>query len=340
MAKDQNFDNDGQEFNIHLEESGELTFKANGKDGSGNTRMVIADDSGQVTIGGSGQFGQLQLKGPTEANVAFIGGTDTEVTALLGTVGSSGRMRLFDSAGHATVDLDGGAGVCALGNEDHDGDLLVLDSSASTAIRLDGDARTVELFTSGGTKRASLQGGTGRLHLLDSAEVVTADLRGDTGSLTLGASGATDGDLYLLDTAGDVTISCDGSTGHIECGSLQENSDARLKTDVAPLTRALDRVMALQGVRYRRRQGTASTAADGAARQIGFLAQEVEGVCPELVATDAEGYKSVNYTRMTAVLVEAVKEQQQLIREQAAALEVLSQRLGQPPAGGGADEPA
>ena len=50
-------------------------------------------------------------------------------------------------------------------------------------------------------------------------------------------------------------------------------------------------------------------------RQIGFSAQEVEKLFPEIVVTDATGYKSVDYGRITPILVEAVKEQQQQIDE-------------------------
>jgi hypothetical protein len=47
---------------------------------------------------------------------------------------------------------------------------------------------------------------------------------------------------------------------------------------------------------------------------IGFIAQEVETIVPELVFTNpTDGYKGINYAEMTAVLVEAVKEQQQQI---------------------------
>ena len=42
--------------------------------------------------------------------------------------------------------------------------------------------------------------------------------------------------------------------------------------------------------------------------QIGVIAQEVEEVYPEFVHTNDEGYKSVNYSQMVAVLIEAVKE--------------------------------
>lgn len=46
-----------------------------------------------------------------------------------------------------------------------------------------------------------------------------------------------------------------------------------------------------------------------AAKQIGFIAQEIEALYPELVFTDAKtGYKAVDYVKMTPVLLEALKE--------------------------------
>ena len=47
--------------------------------------------------------------------------------------------------------------------------------------------------------------------------------------------------------------------------------------------------------------------------QFGFIAQEFEEVIPELVKTDKDGYKSIDYVKLTPVLVEAIKEQQQQI---------------------------
>jgi len=42
--------------------TGDLEFNANGESGDGDTRMTISDLDGQVTIGGSGRTGQIQLK--------------------------------------------------------------------------------------------------------------------------------------------------------------------------------------------------------------------------------------------------------------------------------------
>ena len=49
--------------------------------------------------------------------------------------------------------------------------------------------------------------------------------------------------------------------------------------------------------------------------QIGFVAQEVESVLPELVYTADDGYKSLNYSNLTAVLVEAIKALQKRVEE-------------------------
>ncbi len=57
--------------------------------------------------------------------------------------------------------------------------------------------------------------------------------------------------------------------------------------------------------------------------QIGFIAQELEKVFPQLVKTDEKGMKSVAYANMTAVLVQAIKEQQQQIDDLKKTVEAL-----------------
>jgi hypothetical protein len=96
--------------------------------------------------------------------------------------------------------------------------------------------------------------------------------------------------------------------GNIQCISLNETSDSRFKTGVENLGGVLARLEAMRGVTYRWNEASASVGAPVGEQEIGLIAQEVEGVYPELVNTSAEGYKSVEYTRLTAVLLEAVKE--------------------------------
>jgi hypothetical protein len=76
----------------------------------------------------------------------------------------------------------------------------------------------------------------------------------------------------------------------------------------------------MRGVRYQSKQEESSKEAISEESQIGFIGQEMESVCPEIVSTDSDGYKSVSYTRLAPILVEAIKEQQQFIQRQAVAL--------------------
>jgi hypothetical protein len=97
--------------------------------------------------------------------------------------------------------------------------------------------------------------------------------------------------------------------GSIYATGVIISSDARFKTQVRPLTGALAGALALRGVRYRLNALGLSRGGD-AGEQVGFLAQEVERVYPELVSTNAQGYKAVNYAQLTPVLLEAIRELQ------------------------------
>jgi hypothetical protein len=67
-------------------------------------------------------------------------------------------------------------------------------------------------------------------------------------------------------------------------------------------------------------------AAKDSAQQIGFIAQEVEKEFPQLVKTDEKGVKSVAYSNMTPVLLQAIKEQQQQIDELKKEIEKLKNK--------------
>ena len=81
-------------------------------------------------------------------------------------------------------------------------------------------------------------------------------------------------------------------------------SDERLKTDIETIENGLEKLMKLRGVTYKR------TDREDAKVQMGVIAQEVEEVVPEVVKTadDEMGTKSVDYGKLTALLIESVKE--------------------------------
>jgi len=101
--------------------------------------------------------------------------------------------------------------------------------------------------------------------------------------------------------------------GDIHASGVLTHSDARLKKDIQPLTHALDSILQLEGKTYRWKEDT--TFANK--QDIGLIAQDVEKVFPEFVAEDERGYKAIAYSKLTAVLIEAMKEQQgQMISQQ------------------------
>jgi hypothetical protein len=87
-------------------------------------------------------------------------------------------------------------------------------------------------------------------------------------------------------------------------------SDRRLKTNIVNIEDGLKIVEKLQGVRFNWKED-----AEGK-RRIGLIAQDVEKVVPELTFTNpVDGYMGINYAELSAVLIEAVKEQQQTIEK-------------------------
>jgi hypothetical protein len=96
--------------------------------------------------------------------------------------------------------------------------------------------------------------------------------------------------------------------GKVHAKEFVQSSDKRLKQNIQPLVSSLAKLAQLRGVSFKWKDEPQDN-------QIGLVAQEVEKILPEIVSTDSEGYKSIAYGKLTAVLLEAIKEQQQQIDE-------------------------
>jgi len=96
-------------------------------------------------------------------------------------------------------------------------------------------------------------------------------------------------------------------------GTYLSCSDVRYKKDFIHIDHSLESILSLNGVYYHWRSDEFPEMKFNTERQIGFSAQEVEKLFPEIVKTGPDGYKSVDYGRLTPVLVEAIKEQQKKI---------------------------
>lgn len=99
-------------------------------------------------------------------------------------------------------------------------------------------------------------------------------------------------------------------------GAYINLSDARFKTNIRPLAGALETVMEMRGVSFdwKKAENPSMDLEEGT--QIGFIAQEIEKVLPEVVRVDpSTGARSVAYSEVIPVLVEAIKQQQEAIGE-------------------------
>lgn len=121
---------------------------------------------------------------------------------------------------------------------------------------------------------------------------------------------------YTLHVIGDIASSATvRSTNAVVTGAITACSDIRFKQNIKPLSASLENVLKLQGVNYLWKTKEFPQKNFNEKNQIGFIAQDIEKIYPEVVFTDLDGYKSVDYSKLTPVLVEAIKEQQQLIKQ-------------------------
>lgn len=120
-----------------------------------------------------------------------------------------------------------------------------------------------------------------------------------------------------------IEVDSDNNTITIEAeeGRFWEDSSIRWKTNVQPIEDALGLVQRLQGVTF-------DWKTDGT-HDLGFIAEEVGAVLPEVVQFEENGRdaRAVNYARLVAVLVEAVKAQQQLLEAAQGRADALEDRL-------------
>lgn len=123
---------------------------------------------------------------------------------------------------------------------------------------------------------------------------------------------------------------------YIYVAGVYNQSDRRAKQDVTDLTDGIASLMRLRPVTYHWVPSpdevtvTEESTAYGSGSnelQYGFIAQEIEEILPDIVTTDADGNKAVNYISLIPVLVKSIQELQGQVAAQSSVIDNLNARL-------------
>lgn len=105
-------------------------------------------------------------------------------------------------------------------------------------------------------------------------------------------------------------------------GTFNQGSDIRLKQDITPMPAVLEKVNQLKPSFYRYKTHP------NAEKSLGFIAQEVEKLFPEVVSEN-KGYKAINYDAFAVIAIQALKEQQVIIDQHEVKIELLQKEMAE-----------
>lgn len=248
--------------------------------GTGNDLQIYHDGSNSY-VRDSGTGG---LRIQAASDIRFVG-NNTGENMLIAT--ENGSVDLYYDNAKKLSTFSGGVSVTGSLNADG---FSIGDGEYANF----GNSNDLQIFHDG--SNSYIQSATGNLN------ITTAG--GSKFALT--AANNSDVTLYYNGLARITTTSAGATTtGTHTATNFNTTSDATLKTNVETLTGSLDAVKALRGVSFDWIESGNS--------EVGVIAQEVEAVIPDLVSTNDEGIKSVKYGNIVAVLIEAIKEQQEQI---------------------------
>lgn len=161
-------------------------------------------------------------------------------------------------------------------------------TSAIPVITVDAAGRITELTT------ASVTGGATLENDVDTDfEYLVGMANAQTGAWTT---------AYVSNTK----LFFNSNTGTLSASNFNNLSDEALKDNIVIISDATETINKIDGVEF--------VWKDSQKKSAGFIAQRIEEVLPQLVATNQEGMKSVNYSAIIAYLVETVKELDQRVK--------------------------
>ena len=186
----------------------------------------------------------------------------------------------------------------------------VKDADADTYIEAEASADSDDLdFFTAGTQRMKI----------DQAGEITVGIDGAGYDVKFFGDTATNGYMLWDQSTDDLILGSSSKIGvgtatpstelHV-VGTITETSMREMKTNISNMENILPSVLQMQGVKFDWKDE------EKAKDNYGFIAEDVEKIFPNLITYDAKGKpEGIQYTKMTAVLLEAIKEQQAQIEE-------------------------
>jgi len=144
----------------------------------------------------------------------------------------------------------------------------------------------------------------------------TANLKMQTFSIS--NNGGT-GEGLSFDATENATIGKDFTVN----GNFYTPSDRRLKTNIETLSMVLKSIDQIRGVRFEYKDQKKYATGP----KVGVIAQELQKVYPEMVNRSKDGFLKVDYSQLTGVLIQAIKEQQNQINSQQLEIESLKDKM-------------
>ena len=310
--------------------SGAVTFTVTSNATNANTASTIVarDASGNFSAGTI----TASLTGNVTGNTSGSSGSCTGNAATASALATARSIGLSgDVSGSAS--FDGSAGITITATVADDSHNHVISNVDGLQTALDG-----KLSTTGKAADSNLLDGidSGSFLRSDASDSASGELTFNGRVNIRGHIDLSDNEYLYFGSSDDVELFCNGShmymdlnsgignfyirdgsttrftfddAGHFTAtGDITSSSDIRLKTNIKTLTNSLDKVLQMRGVEYDRIDLEDK-------HQIGLIAQEVEKVVPEFVSVGDDDMKSVSYGNITALLIEAVKEQQEQIEQ-------------------------
>jgi hypothetical protein len=119
---------------------------------------------------------------------------------------------------------------------------------------------------------------------------------------------------------------------NVATGAYSATSDARLKTDIQPMSSMLTKISALKPTTYHFKTDGPANAKTDVPLEYGFLAQDVEKVFPSLVTHQVDQERGLdtyllNYSGFGAIAIKGIQELQQTIQDQRQEITSLEERL-------------